>query len=77
MTRPCMSDEPTISITANGKTYAVSEGATIISFLEMMKLAPHRVAIEHNRNALTPGEIRQKTIMDGDILEIVKVVAGG
>jgi thiamine biosynthesis protein ThiS len=77
MTRPCMSDEPTISITANGKTYAVSEGATIISFLEMMELAPHRVAIEHNRNALTPGEIRQKTIMDGDILEIVKVVAGG
>jgi thiamine biosynthesis protein ThiS len=72
-----MNEEPTISITANGKTYAVPEGATIISFLEMMKLAPHRVAIEHNHSALTPGEIRQKTIMDGDILEIVKVVAGG
>ncbi|MBT3470811.1 MAG: sulfur carrier protein ThiS [Opitutae bacterium] len=72
-----MSNEPTISITANGKTYVVPEGTTIISFLEKMELAPHRVVIEHNRNALTPSEIWKKTILDGDIIEIVKVVAGG
>ena len=66
-----------ISITANGKTYQLVEGSIIPDFLQTLNLAPKRVAIEHNRNALTPAEMLEQTLNDGDNLEIVKVVAGG
>ena len=66
-----------ISITANGKTYQLAEGSIIPDFLQTLNLAPKRVAIEHNRNALTPAEMLEQTLNDGDNLEIVKVVAGG
>ncbi len=66
-----------ISITANGKTYQLVEGSVIPDFLQTLNLAPKRVAIEHNRNALTPAEMLEQTLNDGDNLEIVKVVAGG
>ena len=66
-----------ISITANGKTYQLVEGSVIPDFLQTLNLAPKRVAIEHNRNALTPTEMLEQTLNNGDNLEIVKVVAGG
>ena len=66
-----------ISIPANGKTYQIVEGSNIPVFLQTLNLAPKRVAIEHNRNALTPAEMLEQTLNDGDNLEIVKVVAGG
>ena len=66
-----------ISITANGRTYQLLEGSIIPDFLQTLNLAPKRVAIEHNRNALTPAEMLEQTLNDGDNLEIVKVVAGG
>jgi len=66
-----------ISITANGKTYQIVEGSNIPDFLQTLNLAPKRVAVEHNRNALTPADMLEQTLNDGDNLEIVKVVAGG
>ena len=74
---PIMPDPATISITANGKSYLVPLESTIPDFLEGLELAPHRVVIEHNQQALTPAEMKQQTLHDGDNLEIVKVVAGG
>ncbi|MEL0118823.1 MAG: sulfur carrier protein ThiS [Opitutae bacterium] len=72
-----MNETGKISITANGKTYQLVEGSVIPDFLQTLNLAPKRVAIEHNRNALTPTEMLEQTLNDGDNLEIVKVVAGG
>jgi len=72
-----MNETGKISITANGKTYQLVEGSVIPDFLQTLNLAPKRVAIEHNRNALTPAEMLEQTLNDGDNLEIVKVVAGG
>lgn len=67
----------TITITANGKPYQLPAGSTIPEFLTHLQLAPRRVAVEHNRNALTPTEMRQQALAEGDKLEIVRVVAGG
>ncbi len=72
-----MNEPGKISITANGKTYQLVEGSVIPDFLQTLNLAPKRVAIEHNRNALTPAEMVEQTLNNGDNLEIVKVVAGG
>ena len=72
-----MNEPGKISITANGNTYQLVDGSVIPDFLQTLNLAPKRVAIEHNRNALTPTEMLEQTLNDGDNLEIVKVVAGG
>lgn len=72
-----MPDTATISITANGKSYQVQPGSTIPDFLSRLQLAPYRVVVEHNHQALTPAEMKKQALQDGDNLEIVKVVAGG
>ena len=72
-----MNEPGKISITAKRENVPNLEGSVIPDFLQTLNLAPKRVAIEHNRNALTPTEILEQTLNDGDNLEIVKVVAGG
>ena len=74
---PEMPDPANIAITANGKRYQVPQESKIPDFLKGLDLAPHRVVVEHNQQALTPAEMKQQTLHDGDNLEIVKVVAGG
>ncbi len=72
-----MNSSAHIHITANGKAYQLPAGTTLPEFLDQLQLAPRRVAVEHNHNALTPAELRKQNLADGDSLEIVKVVAGG
>lgn len=66
-----------MNITANGKTHEVPEGQTLPDFIETLGLAPERVVVERNREALTPAEARKVTLTKGDVLEIVRIVAGG
>ena len=72
-----MKETRTITIRANGKEYQLEEGSSIPGFLDELRISLKRVAVELNRNAITPGEMRKQTLKDGDSLEIVKVVAGG
>lgn len=66
-----------MKITANGQPHEAPEGQTLPAFIEQLGLAPERVVVEHNREALTPAEVRETTLADGDVLEIVRIVAGG
>ncbi|MBC2593581.1 sulfur carrier protein ThiS [Ruficoccus amylovorans] len=70
-----MSDK--IHITANGKPYVIAAQATLPEFLDTLGLAPERVVVERNREALTPAETLKATLANGDNLEIVRIVAGG
>jgi sulfur carrier protein len=72
-----MTSSPTITITANGKTYQIQPNLIIPEFLKILQLTPRRVVVEYNKQALTPAEMKQQILQDGDSLEIVKVVAGG
>lgn len=67
----------TISVTANGRNYDVPAGQTLDTFLESIGQTPRLVVVERNQQALTPGEARQSTLENGDVLEIVRIVAGG
>ncbi len=67
----------TIAIRANGNRYHVPTGQTLDAFLESVGQEPKQVVIERNGQALTPGEARQAVLKDGDVLEIVRIVAGG
>jgi sulfur carrier protein len=67
----------TIAITANGRRHELPAGQTLDAFLASLGQQPKQVVVEHNGEALTPNEARATTLTDGDILEIVRIVAGG
>lgn len=70
-----MSD--TITITANGKPYRIAPAQRLDEFLASVGLQPRQVIVERNGTALTPGEAREATLSANDVLEIVRIVAGG
>lgn len=72
-----MGESGTISITVNGKSYEVAHGCPLVEFLNLLGLDPECVVVEHNRSALTPSEARRTILCEGDVLEVVRIVAGG
>ena len=66
-----------ISITANGQTLKVADQTALPSFLESQQLQRDRVIVEYNGHAITPQAIDKVQLKDGDVLEIVRIVAGG
>jgi sulfur carrier protein len=65
------------SIIANGKTVPANLPCSIEDFLLAQKLLPRSVVVEHNGNAVVPSEFSKRQLMEGDKLEIVRIVAGG
>ncbi|HVT76613.1 MAG TPA: sulfur carrier protein ThiS [Acidimicrobiales bacterium] len=49
----------------------------MLELLAQLGWAKRTVAVEHNGNALLRGEHASVTLGDGDVVEIVKAVAGG
>ncbi len=66
-----------IQLTANGRTHAVPAGLALADFLKKQGWAPHLVAVTRNGLALGPAEAAMTTLENGDVLEIVRIVAGG
>jgi sulfur carrier protein len=50
---------------------------TVPALLEQLGLRPGTVVVEHNGVALTPTEAARAPLADGDVVEIVRAVAGG
>lgn len=67
----------TIAITANGKRHDVPAAQSLDDFLRSVGLTPQHVVVERNRQPLTPAEARRAVLAEGDVLEIVRIVAGG
>ena len=66
-----------INITANGETFSLAPGTALPDFLAERGQAPERVVVERNGEALTQSEAKAATLENGDVLEIVRIVAGG
>jgi thiamine biosynthesis protein ThiS len=64
-------------VIANGKEIPAQLPCSIEEFLVAQKLLPRSVVVEHNGEAVAPSEFSQRRLSAGDILEIVKIVAGG
>ena len=65
------------TIVANGKTVNAPVPCSIEEFLIGQQLLPRSVVVEHNGEAVAPSEFKSRQIRAGDVLEIVKIVAGG
>lgn len=66
-----------ITLTANGREFTFPAGSTISDFLRDRGFKPGLAVVEHNGRALTPAEPDRIPLLNGDRLEIVRIVAGG
>jgi thiamine biosynthesis protein ThiS len=64
-------------VIANGEKVPASVPCTIEQFLLERKLLPRSVVVEHNGEAVAPSEFGQRPLVEGDRLEIIRIVAGG
>ena len=66
-----------IRVRVNGEARELADGTTLPALLESLGLGLGWVVVEHNGTALLRGEAATATLADGDVLEIVRAVAGG
>jgi thiamine biosynthesis protein ThiS len=64
-------------VIANGKSVEAVLPCSIEAFLVAQQLLPRSVVVEHNGEAVAPSEFSRRSLLAGDRLEIVKIVAGG
>ncbi len=65
------------TLIANGRPHPAELPCSIEQFLIAQGLPPRSVVVEHNGEAVAPSEFPRREVLDGDRLEIVKIVAGG
>jgi sulfur carrier protein len=61
----------------NGETRQAPDGASLGALLEQLGLPVGSVVVEHNGTALVASAVRTTALADGDVLELVRAVAGG
>ena len=61
----------------NGEPKELAEGATLLSLIEQLSLAPERVAVELNRDVVRRADWPATRLSDGDRVEVVHFVGGG
>ena len=64
-------------ISLNGREEDAGGAQTVAELIGRFELPPETVLIEHNGVALHRREWPQRTLADGDRIEIIRVVAGG
>jgi sulfur carrier protein len=64
-------------LTVNGAPREVADGTTVVELVELLGLRVGSVVVEHNGTALLRSEVQAATLQDGDVLELVRAVAGG
>ena len=64
-------------LTVNGTSRDVGDGTSLATLLEQLGLVVGSVVVELNGTALLRSEVLVTSLSDGDVLELVKAVAGG
>ena len=64
-------------VSLNGREEDAGGAQTVAELIGRFELPPETVLIEHNGVALHRREWPQRTMSDGDRIEIIRVVAGG
>jgi len=64
-------------ISLNGQEADARGAQTVAELIRRFELPPETILIEHNGVALPRREWPQKSLTDGDRIEIVRVAAGG
>ena len=67
-----------MTLTLNGETRTFEpETLALEELLRQLDLAGRPVVVEHNREPVLPAAYPGVTLRDGDLVEIVRIAAGG
>jgi sulfur carrier protein len=66
-----------MKIAVNGESVAISAAKTVAELVEDYELPPQSILVEHNGLALHRREWRDRSLVEGDRIEFIRVVAGG
>ena len=66
-----------MQIIINGESRQVADGVTVRQLLDELQLAATRVAVELNLEIVPKAGYTERTLQDGDTIEIVHFAGGG
>ena len=66
-----------MKITVNGEVRELTEPATVAALVETLDLAGRRIAVEVNEELVPRSTFADRTLDDGDHVEIVHAIGGG
>jgi sulfur carrier protein len=66
-----------MTISLNGECVDVREAKTIAELIDRYQLPPQSVLVEHNGLAVHRYEWAERSLAEGDRVELIRVVAGG
>ena len=66
-----------MEVRVNGSPTSLPDGTTLPELLTSLGLGTGWVVVERNGTALLRSETERTVLADGDVLEIVRAVAGG
>jgi sulfur carrier protein len=66
-----------VDVRVNGEVRVLADGTTLPELLTSMGLGTGWVVVERNGTALLRSETEKTVLEDGDVLEVVRAVAGG
>ena len=69
--------EDPFTIQLNGRPHLTARGATVTALLAELGFAAQPVLVELNGTALFPREFPATLLNDKDVLEVIRIVAGG
>jgi thiamine biosynthesis protein ThiS len=64
-------------ISLNGESVDAHEAKTIAELIDRYQMPPHSVLVEHNGLAVHRREWAERSLAEGDRVELIRVVAGG
>ena len=66
-----------LRVTVNEEAREVPAGTTLAGLVERLRLAPERLAVEHNGRVVPRADWTRVELSEGDRVEIVHFVGGG
>ena len=67
-----------MTITLNGKTHEVAdEITTVAQLVSSLEIGKAPVLVERNGKAILAREFEMEPVADGDVIEVIRMVAGG
>jgi thiamine biosynthesis protein ThiS len=66
-----------MTISLNGESVDTGEAKTIAELIDRCQLPPQSILVEHNGVAIHRYEWLERTLSEGDRIELIRVVAGG
>ena len=66
-----------MKISLNGESVDTNEAKTIAELLDRYQLSPQSILVEHNGLAVHRHEWSERSLAEGDRIELIRVVAGG